>query len=58
MTPSTIPNNTNFPKVAVKSCHGLPDLEFLSFGVFSLAGPHPDGRTGLERVANASVYDC
>ena len=58
VTLCTFPNNTYFPKIAVKSCHGLPDLEFLPFGVFSLTGPHPDGRTGLERVANDSVYDC
>ena len=53
----TFPNNTYFPKITVKSSHGLPDLEFLPFGVFSLTGPHPDGRTGLERVANDSLYD-
>ena len=33
MTPCTIPNNTHLPKVALKSGHGLPDVEVLPLAV-------------------------
>ena len=49
MSPCTIPNNTSKPKVAVKSSHGLPNIEVLPLGVVSLYGLHPDGRMGLEK---------
>ena len=51
-TPSTIPSNTYLPKVAVKSSHGLPDVKVLPLGIVSLAGLHPDGRRGPEKVLN------
>ena len=47
----TIPNNTYLPKVAVKLSHGLPDVEVLPLGVVILAGLHPDGRRGPEKIA-------
>ena len=56
MTPCTIPRNINLLKVVVKSSHGFPDIKVLPLGVFSLAGLHPDGRRGLQKVANESLY--
>ena len=56
MTPNTIPNNTNLPNVAIKSSPGLPDVKFLPLGVVSLAGLHPDGRSGRENVANEYLH--
>ena len=55
MTPYTSPNNTYLPKVVVNSSLGLPDVEVLPLGVFILAGVHPDGSTGPEKVANDSL---
>ena len=55
MTPCTIPRNINLLKVVVKSSHGFPDIKVLPLGVFSLAGLHPDGRKGSEKVAINSM---
>ena len=49
-TPYNIINKIYTSKIVVKSTSGLADAEVLHLGVFSLAGLHPDGGTGLKKT--------